>query len=489
MTTRAAAEAFFIAGTNRAMFRFTMMNHLCRDMEQVHDTSRVPDRIRQDVSRSPGGDSRIFLNDCIGCHTGMDPLAQAFAYYNFDTTPGPHPVHARASCRPSTSTTTTTSRTATSRRTTTGTTTGGAGQNALLGWDTALPGSGTGAKSMGQELANSDAFARARSRRCSGTCACGRRCDAADRAQIDSMVSSFRSGGYRLKQVSPSPLCTAWAIERRNLTSENIDFRRSQRSLLVASLRRAGARLPAAAVRDGTRTPARPSPPTGPPTPAGAANGRHPELPVNASGTTSNGEQPLRRLPRRHARRRSSRATTTSTSPGPAADQLVNRTDPGSSRIVQKMGGGHNCWLANQAHQACGDIMQTWIENWAGTASGGTQDDPARRAARQGRGPEPNFPADSARLSRPRCTRWLTEYCAGCHSSTSATQQSPFFADDDVDTAYAAAKTKINLDNPAHSRLVLRLRDEFHNCWDNCARQRRRRWKTRSRAFANGRFR
>ena len=86
MTSRAAAEAFFIAGTNRAMFRFTLMNHLCMDMEQVHDTSITPDRIRQDVSRSPGGDSRVFLNNCIGCHAGMDPLAQAFAYYDFDET-------------------------------------------------------------------------------------------------------------------------------------------------------------------------------------------------------------------------------------------------------------------------------------------------------------------------------------------------------------------------------------------------------------------
>ena len=42
-----------------------------------------PDRIRQDVSRSPGGDARVFLNNCIGCHSGMDPMAQAFAYYNF----------------------------------------------------------------------------------------------------------------------------------------------------------------------------------------------------------------------------------------------------------------------------------------------------------------------------------------------------------------------------------------------------------------------
>src|SRR6478609_4756232 len=88
ITSRAASEAFFVDGTNRAMFRFTMINHMCRDMEQVHDTSLPPDMIRQDVSRSPGGDSRIFLNNCIGCHSGMDPMARAFAYYNFDNTAG-----------------------------------------------------------------------------------------------------------------------------------------------------------------------------------------------------------------------------------------------------------------------------------------------------------------------------------------------------------------------------------------------------------------
>ena len=42
MTTRAAAKSFFVAGTNRAMFRFTLMNFLCNDLEQVKDTTRAP---------------------------------------------------------------------------------------------------------------------------------------------------------------------------------------------------------------------------------------------------------------------------------------------------------------------------------------------------------------------------------------------------------------------------------------------------------------
>lgn len=154
-----------------------------------------------------------------------------------------------------------------------------------------------------------------------------------------------------------------------------------------------------------------------------------------------------------------------------AADQLVNRTDPASSVIVQKMASGHNCWLgSNQAAiQACTTTLQTWVENWiAGTAGGGTKTIQLVAPPIKDVGQSRNFPVDSAGFAAT-VYPLVTEYCASCHSSTSATQQSPFFADDDVDSAYLAVKTKIDLDDPPNSRLVLRLRNEFHNCWDNCA--------------------
>jgi hypothetical protein len=84
ITTRAGALAYFSGGTNRRMWRFTAINFLCRDMEQLNDITRPADYIRQDVTRSPGGDSRIFHNTCVGCHSGMDALAGAFAYYQWD---------------------------------------------------------------------------------------------------------------------------------------------------------------------------------------------------------------------------------------------------------------------------------------------------------------------------------------------------------------------------------------------------------------------
>ena len=198
MTTRAAAEAFFIAGTNRAMFRFTLMNHMCMDMEQVHDTSIAPDRIRQDVSRSPGGDSRVFLNNCIGCHAGMDPLAQAFAYYDFDETStamvyNPAAVNSKYFNNDTTFAdgfvTPNDSWHNHWRQ----------GQNALIGWNPALPGQGTGARSLGEELAGTQAFARCQVKKVFKA-VCLRDPDVGDATQINTMTNAFR-GAYNLKQV------------------------------------------------------------------------------------------------------------------------------------------------------------------------------------------------------------------------------------------------------------------------------------------------
>jgi len=200
LTTRAAAEAFFIAGTNRAMFRFTMMNHLCNDLEQVKDISRTPDRIRQDVSRSPGGDSRIFMNNCIGCHTGMDPLTQAFAYYDFDEAAG-RIVYTPGQVQPKYFINNDTFQYGYITPDDSWINYWREGQNALLGWDTSRPESGNGAQSMGEELANSDAFARCQVKKVFRAVCFRDAVDGTDRAQIDTMTTSFRNSSYRLKQV------------------------------------------------------------------------------------------------------------------------------------------------------------------------------------------------------------------------------------------------------------------------------------------------
>ncbi len=199
LTTRGGASAFFVAGTNRAMFRFTMMNHLCHDMEAVQDTTRPSDRIRQDVARSPGGDSRIFLNNCVGCHSGMDPMAQAFAYYNFDATAGTlsytantvQPKYLINSDNFKQGFVTPNDAWENRWR---------AGPNSVLGFDGTLPGSGNGAKTLGQELAGSDAFAECQVEKVFKAVCFRAPGNDLDRAAVASAKTNFKSG-YKLKQV------------------------------------------------------------------------------------------------------------------------------------------------------------------------------------------------------------------------------------------------------------------------------------------------
>ncbi|MGB8693554.1 MAG: hypothetical protein WCD08_08600 [Steroidobacteraceae bacterium] len=200
MTTRASAAAFFVAGTNRRMFRFTLINHLCRDMEQMQDSSLPPDRIRQDVSRSPGGDSRVFLNNCITCHDGMDPMAQAFAFYDFDEmaarmtyTPGVvQPKYLINSDNFKTGYVTTDDHWNNYWR---------KGANQVLGFDSALSGGGTGAKSLGAELAHSDAFAQCQVEKVFRAMCFRDPGNAQDRQAVSTIKSSFKGGGYKMKQV------------------------------------------------------------------------------------------------------------------------------------------------------------------------------------------------------------------------------------------------------------------------------------------------
>jgi hypothetical protein len=200
ITSRAAAKAFFIAGTNRAMFRYTLINHMCRDLEQVQDGTRPSDRIRQDVSRSPGGDSRIFLNNCITCHSGMDPLAQAYAYYDYDETAG-RLVYTAGEVQPKYFNNKETFRPGYVTPDDHWDNYWRQGRNSLLGWSSQLPGSGQGAKSMGQELAGTQAFAQCQVEKVFRNVCFRAPSDGADRAQVDAMTASFRANGYQLKRV------------------------------------------------------------------------------------------------------------------------------------------------------------------------------------------------------------------------------------------------------------------------------------------------
>ncbi len=145
------------------------------------------------------------------------------------------------------------------------------------------------------------------------------------------------------------------------------------------------------------------------------------------------------------------------------AQSVINRENPSQSTIVVKVGGGHNCWLADPS--ACASILSTWITNWVG-ASGSAAKQIELVPPKNVRDPgtTKRFPDSSAGF-KPVHDLLLEYGCNRCHTSTSATAQSPFFGSADIDEAYAAAKPKMNLDHPEQSRFVVRLRNEFHNCF------------------------
>ena len=210
MTTRGGASAFFVNGTNRAMFRFTVMNHLCNDLPTIMDTTRPPDRIRQDVTRSPGGVSTLFLNNCIGCHSGMDPMAQAFAYYNFSYPasevgatdfPIGQIVYTPGQTQPKYHINNTNFPQGFNTPDDSWDNRWRTGPNEILGWSATLPGSGNGAKSLGQELAASQAFASCQVTRVFKTVCFRAPASNADVTQINSMITSFQAHNYSLRQV------------------------------------------------------------------------------------------------------------------------------------------------------------------------------------------------------------------------------------------------------------------------------------------------
>jgi Concanavalin A-like lectin/glucanases superfamily len=164
------------------------------------------------------------------------------------------------------------------------------------------------------------------------------------------------------------------------------------------------------------------------------------------------------------------------------ANSVVNLASPSQSLIVTKVSGGHNCWLADAS--ACGQILTTWISNWA-SATGAASSTQVQLTAppMQSVGQSLNFPADPTEYQNTIYT--LTgQYCSGCHSPNASAPQAPYFAGpvSQILADYQAAIPKIDFTGcspfiagtapPAcgtNSRFYQRLAIDNHNCWSNCA--------------------
>ena len=147
-----------------------------------------------------------------------------------------------------------------------------------------------------------------------------------------------------------------------------------------------------------------------------------------------------------------------------AAGPLVNLTNPSQSTFVLKVGGGHNCWVADPS--ACAATLLVWIQNWIGTGASSVSQvtliAPPVQAAGGGKQFPPPVPAAYLSTVFPI----VTQFCSGCHTPSSASAQQPYFADAaDPTDSYIAAQPKIDLATPNLSRFYERLADDLHHCW------------------------
>ena len=202
ITTRAGAIQHFDAGTNRRGYNLNIINQTCHQMENVTDTSLPADRIRQDVAASPGGDSRVRLQSCVGCHSHMDPMAGAFAYYDYNETSGALVYTAgkvqpkfliNASNNPYGYVTVDDSWESRMRL-------GGADTN-IFQFDSTLPGKGNGAAAFGTEIAASGAFASCQVQKAFKAVCLRAPSSTKDGTEIATLTAAFKANGYKFKQV------------------------------------------------------------------------------------------------------------------------------------------------------------------------------------------------------------------------------------------------------------------------------------------------
>lgn len=155
-----------------------------------------------------------------------------------------------------------------------------------------------------------------------------------------------------------------------------------------------------------------------------------------------------------------------------AVRPYVNLASTNNSILVTKIRGGHQpgaCWLGSQ--DACADAIRGFLDNWNNLTSttaavpGYTlvAPSPLRDVANS-----KSFPVSSADFGTDLYPL-LVNQCSTCHASPTRQGATGSFASNDRDQAYQEARQKIDLLDPANSRLVYRLRSQSHNCWDDPA--------------------
>ena len=324
---------------------------------------------------------------------------------------------------------------------------------------------GQGAKSLGRELAGTEAFAQCQVEKVFRNVCFRPPSDADDRARVDRDDGVVQANGYNLKtgvrrggqllrgRVGEAPWecsvrmpCVTRVLADGRPAGDARRLRRWRGDRREPGDRPAARRRPTTVRRRRRRTCSRSR---------------------STSGTTSRRTTAAASATARAGRRRSSRAGTTSISRTrlpTASSRWVRQRD---SRMVTKVAGGHNCWLASTA--ACADILTTWISNWAGATAGGSVGVELEAPPLRDPGASKSFPAapDLVRQHGPSAARGILRRAATRPPRRLAA------------AVLRVGRRRRGLRGRARRRSTstiprcrassLRLRNEFHNCWSDCA--------------------
>jgi len=88
ITTRAFMAAHALDGTNRRLVEYTFREFECTPILNWMDATRPDTFIGRDVDRFPGGDDQRFQTTCKACHSQMDAIRPAFAFFDWDDNNG-----------------------------------------------------------------------------------------------------------------------------------------------------------------------------------------------------------------------------------------------------------------------------------------------------------------------------------------------------------------------------------------------------------------
>lgn len=218
LTSRTFITEHAVAGTNRRPIEYIFRQFMCVAMEDWADTSVSDIHIGPDIDRFPGGDHSKFQTNCKGCHTQMDSLRTAFAYWDAEADQS-RARHGQS--RPFSNNRLVADK---FRRATDVYPLGfiptnntwynnslGFGNANLFGWRGTNVQSGAGVSQLGTMVANSKRFSLCIAKRVVEA-TCKKSVDIkAQKADLQGLANSFEASGYKLRnlfaQAAVSPFC------------------------------------------------------------------------------------------------------------------------------------------------------------------------------------------------------------------------------------------------------------------------------------------